>query len=156
MVYLLWWPSHVCILLLLFFVFFNVTQITFFFVMQYAMSTLVFIFLMSKETLFQICQNCTQYSPPAAKICKYEGCKTMFPSKQFNWSEIDNMGMTNPTHQRELLEKRVTINTTLKKLKYHEGCSSRPFTSCNICKRSQQSLKTILVICKLNFRFENL
>lgn len=100
--------------------FFNVTQITFFFVMQYAMSTLLFIFLMSKETLFQICQNCNQYSPPAAKICKYEGCNTMFPSKQFNWGEIDNMGMTNPTHQRELLEKRVTINTTLKKLKYHE------------------------------------
>ena len=107
-----------------------------------------FIFLMAKETLFQICQNCYQYSPAAAKICKYEGCKTMFPSKQFNWSEIDNMGTTNPTHQRELLEKRVTINTTLKELKYHGSCSSRSFTSCNICKRSQQSLKTILVICK--------
>ena len=127
-----------------------------FFVMQYAMSTFVVIFLMSKETLFQICQKCNQYSPPAAKICKYEGCKTMFPFKQFNWSEIDNMGVTNPTHQRELLEKRVTINTTLKKLKYHGSCSSRTFTSCNICKRSQQSLKTILMICKLNSCFGNL
>ena len=142
-----------------YFLFFSVSlKLHFFFVMQYAMSTFVFIFLMSKETLFQICKNCNQYSPPAAKICKYEGCKTMFPSKQFNWSEIDNMGMTNPTHQRELLEKRVTISTTFKKLKYHGSCSSRPFsfTSCNICKRSQQSLKTILVICKLNSRFGNL
>lgn len=138
------------------FVFFNVTQITFFFVMQYAMSTLGFIFLMLKETqwLFQICQNCNQYSPPAAKICKYEGCKTMFPSKQFNSSEIDNMGMTNPTHQRELLEKRVTINTTLKKLKYHEGCSSRLFSwlvnwisASEIYKGPPKHSKTLISMC---------
>ena len=72
--------------------------------------------LMSKETMFQICKNCDQYTPPASKICKYEGCKTMLPSKQFNWSEIDNMGITNTTNQRELLEKRVTINTMLNKI----------------------------------------
>ena len=96
---------YVYMLLLLFFVFFNVTRITVFFVMQYAMSTFVVIFLMSKETLFQICQKCNQSSPPAAKICKYEGCKTMFPSKQFNWSEIDNMGMTNLHTRGNFLKK---------------------------------------------------
>ena len=54
-----------------------------------------------------MCNNCKQFSPPAAKICKHDSCGVVFPSKSFNWNDIENMGKTNPTNQRELLEKRV-------------------------------------------------
>ncbi|CAH3133457.1 unnamed protein product [Pocillopora meandrina] len=38
-----------------------------------------------------------------------EGCGAEFPEKSFDWEKIKSMGQTNPTRQRELLEKRANI-----------------------------------------------
>jgi len=37
-----------------------------------------------------------------------EGCGAMFPEKTVDWEKIHSMGQTNPTRQRELLEKRAS------------------------------------------------
>ncbi|KAM7447392.1 hypothetical protein ABFA07_004399 [Porites harrisoni] len=58
----------------------------------------------------KICKSCNQLNPSASKRCKVEGCGAKFPEKSVDWEKIHSMGQTNPTRQRELLEKRLNKN----------------------------------------------
>lgn len=64
--------------------------------------------------LSQICKSCNQLNPSASKRCKVEGCGAKFPEKSVDWEKIHSMGQTNPTRQRELLEKRVSAIILIK------------------------------------------
>ena len=92
----------------------------FFFHFKWLIDILILLFEIDRTVflfwfnLSQVCKSCNQPNPSASKRCKVEGCGAKFPEKSVDWEKIHSMGQTNPTRQRELLEKRVSAIIVIK------------------------------------------
>ena len=67
------------------------------------------LFMLFIYPCIQRCPSCYEDCPIAVKRCRNRECGFHFQKKEKDWAAITDMGKTNPTVQRELLQKRVYI-----------------------------------------------
>ncbi|KXJ17255.1 hypothetical protein AC249_AIPGENE8717 [Exaiptasia diaphana] len=60
----------------------------------------------NKKRTTKSCLNCGFENPVAKKSC--HSCGNPYPKRQKDWDKIYNMGATNITKQREIMEFRVS------------------------------------------------